>query len=228
MNFYKNNEIVLDVWGDFACFTNPLSKVERVSFDCITPSAARCILNAIYSKPIEFYYQITKIEIMNPIKKINIRKNEFKEKTNAKKLTPIYNITKKGEKGLTQRNNFYLKDVYYRIYAKIIKQPTFNGTLQQLYDQFEKRLLKGKCFYQPCLGTRECFCYFSEKNENKQPLNINMDLGIITYDVFDIRNNIPLDTSKNINTFKPSYFKAKIINGVLEVPEYESDAVLKL
>ena len=224
-------EIVIDVWGDFACFTRPESKIERVSYPCINPSAARGVLNAIYSKPIEFYYQINKIEIMNPIKTINIKKNEFKEKTNNK-LDPVYNINEKGAKGLTQRNNVYLKDVYYRIYATIIKQPNFLGSTKQLYEQFIRRVKKGKCFYNPSLGNRECFCYFSLPNYEKQPLNFNLDIGIMTYDIFDIRNNIPLDTrieSKNNNEiYNPSFFYAKIENGVLEVPKYESEKVFKI
>lgn len=228
MGFYEDNQIQLDVWGDFALFTRPECKIERVSYDCMTPSAARGILCAIYSKPIEFYYEITKIEIINPIKTINIRKNEFKEKTNSKTLEPSYNVTQKGNKGLTQRNNIYLKNVYYRIYAKIVKQPTFDGSLKSLYSQFEKRASKGKCFYQPSLGTRECYCDFSLPNYDRQPLDINLDLGIMMYDVFDIRKNIPLDTSKKNNTYYPTFFNAKIENGILIVPPFESDEVFKL
>lgn len=221
-------EIVIDVWGDFACFTRPESKIERVSYPCINPSGARGILNAIYSKPIEFYYQINRIEIMNPIKTINIKKNEFKEKTNNK-LEPIYNINKKGNKGLTQRNNVYLKDVYYRIYATIIKQPTYSGTIKQLYEQFNRRVQKGKCFYNPSLGNRECFCYFSLPNEDKQPLDFDLDIGVMTYDIFDITKNIPLDTRvKNNDVYKPSFFYAQIKSGVLEVPNYNSKSVFKV
>ena len=229
MEFYKNDELIIDVWGDFACFTRPEFKVERVSFDCITPSAARGILNAIYSKPIEFYYQITKIEIINPIKTITMKKNEFKEKTDAKKLEPMYNFTDGSAKGLTQRTTVYLRDVYYRIHAQIIKQPSFNGSLEQLYDQFERRVKKGKCFYQPCLGTRECLCYFSMPNYDKKPLNLDLDLNIMVYDIFDITKNTPIDTLINeTSSFSPSFFAAKIENGVLEVPCFDDIKVLKV
>lgn len=229
MSFYENKEIVIDVWGDFACFTRPESKVERTSYPLPNPSAARGILNAIYSKPIEFYYQITKIEIINPIKTISIKKNEFKEKIDAKTLSPTYNINEKGNHGLTQRTTIYLKDVYYRIYAKIIKQKDFKGSLVQLYEQFEKRVKNGKCFYQPSLGLRECMCNFSMVDETKHPLDINLDLGIILYDVFDIRKNIPLDTSKkDCNIINRSCFYAKVEHGEMIVPDYESDKVFKL
>lgn len=224
MSFYENNEIVVDVWGDFACFTRPEFKIERVSYDCMNPSAARGILNAIYSKPLEFYYQVTRIEIMNPIKRINIKKNEYQEKVNSKTLKSLNNVD-----FITQRNNIYLKDVYYRIYAQIIPQKGFETKEQQLYDQFERRLKKGKCFYNPSLGLRECMCFFREVDETKTPLSIDLDLGIMLYDVFDISKNIPLNTNKNgINSFYPSYFSAMIRNGVLEIPYFNDSRVLKM
>lgn len=226
----SSNEIIVDVWGDFACFTNPTSKVERVTYDVITPSAARGILCAIYSKPIEFYYQITKIEIMKPIQHIHIKRNEFKEKTNASTLEVQYATTGKGNKGLTQRNTIFLKDVYYRIHAKMIKQPNFQGTEIQFYEQFNKRLKKGKCFYQPCLGTRECMCFFSEPNNDMQPLmDLNENMGIMVYDVFDIRKHEILDTrDKNNNAFYPSIYNVIVKNGVIDVPEFDSNEVIKV
>lgn len=229
MSFFENDEIVVDVFGDFACFTRPEFKIERVSYDCINPSAARGILNAIYCKPIEFYYQIKKIELMNPIKRINIKKNEFTEKINVKTLKPCNNTTESKTTALTQRNNIYLKDVYYRIYAKMIPQNGFENKKHQLYDQFEKRVKRGKCFYQPSLGLRECMCFFREKDEDKVPIDINIDLGIMVYDVFDISKNIPLDTSKNeVNSFYPSFFSAKLEHGVLNVPDFNDVNVFKM
>ena len=121
----KKVSIVVDVWGDFAMFTQPTAKVERVSYPIPTPSALRGILNAIYMKPKEFYYQITGVDIMNPIKTFSMKKNETKEKVDAKKPKPIVQIAEKGNKGLTQRNNIYLKNVYYRIYADIVRRDDF-------------------------------------------------------------------------------------------------------
>lgn len=223
-----NEEIVIDVWGDYACFTRPEFKVERVSYECITPSAARGILNAIYSKPKEFYYQITAIDIINPIKTINIKKNEFCKKTDSKTLKPIYQI-KDGKTNLTQRNNIYLKNVYYRIHAKIKKQVGCNKSLNGIYEQFNRRVEKGKCYFEPCLGTRECLCYFSKPNTDKQPLKLNKSLGIMLYDVFNIENNIPLDTNKQCHEdiFQPSFFDANIVNGSITVPSFNSNLVYK-
>lgn len=78
-----NREIVLEVWGDFACFSNPAAKVERMTYPVPTPSAARGILSSIYCKPAEFYYQITRIEVLNPIRYISFKRNEIKSKTAA-------------------------------------------------------------------------------------------------------------------------------------------------
>lgn len=229
MSFFNNNEVVVDVFGDFACFTRPETKTERVSYPCITPSGARGILSAIYAKPIEFYYQITKIEIMNPIKTISIKKNETKEKIDDK-FSYIYNITSKGEKGLTQRNTEYLKNVYYRIHAKIIKQPDCDVSLKALYEQFERRVSKGKCFSNVCLGTSECECFFKMPDENKIPCDINLDIGIMQYDIFDIRKNISINTDKKnyVNPTNPTFFKAKIEHGILNIPSYESSEILKI
>lgn len=229
MNFFDKKEVVVDVFGDFACFTRPEAKVERVSYQCITPSGARGILSSIYAKPVEFYYQITKIEIMNPIKTICIKRNETKEKINDN-LDYIYNTTQKGEKGLTQRNTEYLKNVYYRIHAEIIKQPDCNVSLKALYEQFERRVSKGKCFSNVCLGVSECECFFKMPDYNKKPCDINLDIGIMQYDIFDIRKNIPLNTNKKnyINPTRPTFFKAKIEHGILNIPRYESQEVLKI
>lgn len=79
-----NEQVVIEVWGDFACFTRPEAKVERLSYPVPTPSAIRGILSAIYSKPKEFYWQINRIEVLNPIKFISFKRNEVKKKTDGK------------------------------------------------------------------------------------------------------------------------------------------------
>lgn len=221
-------EIVIDVWGDFAMFTRPESKVERTTYYVPTPSACRGILNAIYSKPIEFYYEITKIEIMNPIRTMSVQKNEIKSIANSKKIyDEDYFIDT--SKVRTQRISTYLRDVYYRIHASIIKRedapPKIN--IQSLKSQFERRVNSGKCFFQPCFGTKECMCFFSPVDVNKKPLNINQNLGIMLYDVFDITNNIPLDTSKkDQNIIKVSFFNAEVKHGVIDVPNWGSEKIL--
>ena len=117
--------ISIEVWGDFACFTPPYAKVERLTYPFPTPSACRGILSAIYSKPVEFYWQIDRIEILNPIQYISFKRNEVKTRVNNK---VIYTDEER-----TQRQTVALKDVRYRITASICPRTDFKGREQQLF-----------------------------------------------------------------------------------------------
>ena len=223
-----SKEIVVDVWGDFACFTQSDAKVERVTYDVPTPSACRGILSAIYCKPKEFYYEITRIEVMNPIRYINVRRNEVKKKVNEKSLEPM-NV----DEMHTQRGTVYLRDVYYRIYANIHRRTDLDDPRvceDGLKRQFDSRVSHGKCFYQPYLGQKECICFFAPVDENKVPMHCSKDLGITLYDIFDIRDNTPLDTSKQHASghIAVSYFHPYMIDGVIKVPEFESKEVFRV
>lgn len=226
-------EVVVDVWGDFAQFTRPDSKVERMTYNFPTPSACRGILNAIYSKPVEFYYEITQIDIMNPIRTISLKRNEIQDVANPSKVYDSdYQINP--DKCRTQRMCTYLTDVYYRIHAKIIKRDDASDgiNIKSLESQFNKRVKNGKCFFQPALGTRECVCYFSFPDNSRVPIHVDADFGVTLYDVFDIRNNVPLDTRKKAQsagkTCKPmvSFFDAKMRDGIIKVPSWDSDELL--
>lgn len=211
------NEVKVEVWGDFACFTRPESKVERLSYPVMTPSAARGILSAIYSKPVEFYWQIKKIEVLNPIKYITFQRNEV---INSK----IGNLMKSVivEDNRTQRQNVVLKNVRYRITAEIVKRESFGGTVEQLYEQAVRRIKGGKCFFQPSLGMREFVCYFSEPTDI-EPINEDKDLGLMLYDVFDLHKfKVTKITEPYVTLFR-AYMK----NGVIEVPDFDSELVLK-
>ena len=219
-------EVVVDIWGDFACFTMSDSKVERVTYPVITPSAARNILEAIYFKPVEFWYEVTKIEVMKPVKYIDIRKNEvYLKSTDKQKKEPIY-----VEDVHTQRGTTYLMDVYYRIHANIHKRidcdnPKIND--ESLYAQFMQRMTKGKCFQQPYLGTRECMCFFAPPCADMKPIEESIELGIMLYDIFDITDNTVLNTDRKYKSggIKPSYFKPVMRNGVINVPAWGSKEI---
>lgn len=222
-------DVVVDIWGDFAMFTRPDCKVERATYYCPTPSACRNILNAIYFKPPEFYYEITGIEIMNPIQTISVMKNEVKKvATPANIKKPGYSIISSDER--TQRMNTYLRDVYYRIHAKLVKREDAPDciSISRLKAQFERRLAHGKCFTQPYFGTRECMAYFSEPDYSRDHIHDDYDFGIMLYDVFDITNNVPLNTEdkkKSCSTCV-SFFNAKMCDGVVNVPAWGSDELL--
>lgn len=210
-----NREIVLEVWGDFACFTDPASKVERRSYPVPTPSAVRGILSALYSKPPEFYWQVMRIEILNPIRYISFKRNEVKSTV---KDMPIY-----ADEDRTQRQTQALRDVRYRITAEICPRPDFRGTVEQLYAQAMRRIRGGKTFYQPSLGLREFVAYFEESDGSRPPIQESMDLGLMVYDVFDLHDWAVRKKAKPIL----SLYHARMENGVIEVPPYDSPEVLK-
>ena len=103
-------EVVVEVWGDLACFSMPDAKVERLTYPVPTPSAVRGILSSLYAKPREFYWQVNRIEVLNPIRTISFKRNEGKSKVRDK---PIFT-----DEDRTQRQTVALRDVRYRFAAK--------------------------------------------------------------------------------------------------------------
>lgn len=209
------NEIGVEFWGDLACFSPPWAKVERMTYPFPTPSAARGMLSAIYSKPIEFHWQITRIEVLNPIHYISFRRNEVKCKVSDKPIAT--------DEERTQRNTTALQDVHYRIFAEIVLQKGFTGSTEQLYEQARRRIRMGKCFYQPAFGCREFVAYFSEIDETKRPIQENLDAGLMVYDVFDLHD---CSVQKKTKT-KLTLFHAVMENGVIHVPPYDSPEVIR-
>ena len=232
----------LEVWGDFACFTRPEMKVERFSYPVITPSAARGIFDAIYWKrSYGFYWQIEKVEILLPPRYIALRRNEVKDKAPSERtilawkngksnIEPLWadgdrELLGTDQKGRTQRQTMALKDICYRLYAHI----AFRNDEQdaKTHDsQFERRASHGKCFYQPYFGCREFPAYFEliENSSNRQlPITLDLDLGWILYDVFDL--------SRSNDEYAPphiSVFHARISKGEMKVPAYNDPEVRKV
>ena len=237
----------LEVWGDLACFTRPEMKVERFSYPVITPSAARGIFDAIYwdgkreaggIRPY-FYWQITRIEVLEMPRYIALRRNEVKDKAPAERTIqswmqgrerpePIWADGGKEElgtdqKGRTQRQTMALKNVRYRLSARIA--PKSGNDLGKLNACFQRRARTGKCFQQPYFGCRE-FPAFFEYLENPEPsatVPYSQKLGLMLYDVFDLRKERVVEKDKPYITL----FDAEVVNGVLVVPEYTDAAVLK-
>ena len=242
----KPNPQILEVWGEFACFSRPELKVERFSYPVITPSAARGIFDAIYSKPnkdptqAQFRWQIIRIEVLNPISYITLRRNEVKDVANVAAVVrwmagkaepePIWadgdrDLLGTDEKGRTQRQTMALKDVRYRLHGEIRPWPGHEHKLPALEAQFRRRASQGKCFHQPYFGCREFPAYFelvAEETRVDKPEVPNQDLGLMLYDVFDLsRPGTPYDRPSI------SIFSARLENGVVRVPEYASPEVLK-
>jgi CRISPR-associated protein Cas5d len=231
----------LEVWGDFACFTRPETKVERYSYPVITPSAARGIFDAIYFKrSYEFYWQIERVEILELPKYIALRRNEVKDKAPGERTIlawmegrqPVEPLWADGDrdslgtdqKGRTQRQTMALQDVRYRLHAhmRFRKEPR---DIREFDEQFARRARLGKCFYQPFFGCREFPAYFEPVDENsppKSPIRLDLDLGWMLYDVFDLSVTGDAFGKPNI-----SVFRAQISRGVIDIPPYEDSAVGK-
>ena len=224
---YSDKEYCLEVWGDMACFTRPEFKVERVSYDVITPSSARAIFEAILFKRYAMRWQITKIEVLNPIKWTSVRRNEVGALASKK---PIYIEDKR-----QQKNTLALKDVRYRIWAKLIfipvkerlkeaflkHQPGDDENPMKYYQMFERRASQGQCFTQPYLGTREFSASWRMVDPDKETLVAAIpetkDLGIMLYDM-DFSN--PKD-------IQAMFYRPQMNNGVVVVPPFDSKEILR-
>lgn len=232
----------LEVWGDFGCFTRPEMKVERFSYPVITPSAARGIFDAIYWKrSYGFYWQIERVEILSPPRYIALRRNEVKDKVPSERtilawksskseIEPLWadgdrEILGTDQKGRTQRQTMALKDIRYRLYAHIVFRSDEQDA--KTHDsQFERRASHGKCFYQPYFGCREFPAYFEliENGSNRQPpIALDLDLGWMLYDVFDLSRANDDKAAPHI-----SVFHARISKGELKVPTYNDPEVRKV
>ena len=216
-----NPKIVVEFWGDFACFSRPESKVERLSYPVPTPSAVRGMLSAIYCKPVEFYWQVRRIEVLNPIRYISFKRNEVKSTVSIK--SDVESSILYTDEDRTQRQTQALRDVRYRITAEICSQPGYKGTVEQLYQQALRRIRGGKTFTQPSLGVREFVAYFEESDGTRPPIEDSMDLGLMVYDVFDLHDcSVRKKTQPRL-----SLYHAVMEHGVIEVPPYDSPEVLK-
>ena len=211
--------VVIRVRGDYALFTRPEMKVERVSYDVITPSAARGIIEAIYWKP-AIRWVIDKIHVLNEIEFTNIRRNEVSEKASEKTASKIMRSKNSREPfylssndSRQQRAAMVLKNVDYVIESHFEINPDKAGeedTKEKHYNIVLRRLRKGQYYSAPCLGVRE-FGARVELIENGKIPSSNIegtrDLGWMLYDI-DFTD--PGDIS-------PKFFKAEMINGVIDL-----------
>lgn len=224
---YTDKEYCLEVWGDWACFTRPELKVERVSYDVITPSAARAIFEAILFKRYAMRWQVTKIEVLNPIKWTTIRRNEVGAVASK---SPIFIEDKR-----QQKNSLLLQDVRYRIYAKLVfipvkdrpkeafikHQPGDDENPMKYYQMFERRALQGQCFTQPYLGCREFAAnwkYIDDTEPLAPPLAEDREFGIMLYD---------MDFEGNLKKPDAMFYRARMEQGVIVVPDKDSEEVLR-
>ena len=209
--------VKMEVWGDYACFSRIELKIERVSYDVPTPSAARGIIESIYYHP-GLKWHIDKIYVMNPIRFTSIRRNEVKSKISANKIMKEANgkgasyIDRK--KDIEQRATMMLRNVHYVIEAhfEMTDQANESDNPGKFQDIITRRLRKGQGRYQPYLGTRECTAHFGLWEGGEIPtISETRDLGYMLYD---------LDFS-DPNDIQPMFFRAKLENGVLDLTNCE-------
>ena len=236
----------LEVNGDFACFTRPEMKVERVSYDVITPSAARAVFESILWKP-AIRWQVSRIEVLNPINWINLRRNEVGSVASTRNIESAMR-SGTGQLGLyvednrQQRAGLFLRDVQYRLHASFeLRDPSLHKSnfphlsrrganagetanndepdqAVKFMAMFERRAAKGQCINQPYLGCREFAADFrlvDGEEPNPEPVSETRDLGFMLYDL-DYRN--PADPT-------PRFFRARLVDGVMDVPAWDSEEV---
>lgn len=213
----------LEVSGDFACFTRPEMKVERVSYDVMTPSAARAVFEAILWKP-AICWRVRRIEVLKPIRWISLRRNEVGAVVS---VSNVKSAMSKGAGDLAlyvederqQRAGLFLRDVRYRLHAdlEVLPNAGANNPPPKFWEMFERRASKGQCVNQPYLGCREFACDFRlvDANEAVVPIAETRDLGWMLHDM-DYED--PADPT-------PRFFRAELNGGVLAVPDAHSPEV---
>jgi CRISPR-associated protein Cas5d len=213
--------IRLRVWGDYACFTRPEMKVERVSYDVMTPSAARGILEAIHWKP-AIRWAIDAIHVLEPIRFQSIRRNEVGHKAPAGK---IKSAMKRGDlEGLQllvdedrqQRAATVLVRPAYLIEAhfELTDKAGVEDNEGKHLDIFNRRAARGQCFHQPCLGTREFAAHFELVPPDAEPpaaIAESRDLGFMLWDIDHLASDRP-----------SLFFRAMMENGIVKVPAADS------
>ena len=212
----------LEVSGDFACFTRPEMKVERVSYDVITPSAARSVFEAILWKP-AIRWEVRLIEVLKPIKWISVRRNEVKSKISVSNVKEAMNGTRQElamliEDERTQRASLLLRDVAYRLHADLLPVGDDARANPAKYrEMFQRRAEKGQCVNQPYLGCREFAARFrlvTDPDNEAPALAESRDLGWMLYDMDFAAVNDP----------KPRFFRADLQNGVIDLTQAQVTA----
>lgn len=213
--------VKVKVWGDYALFSRPELKVERYSYDVMTPSAARGILEAIYWHP-GMKWIIDKIYVKNPIRFTSVRRNEVKSKISASNVLSVYNGAQKplyisSKEEIVQRASMILTDVAYVIEAhfEMTEQANETDNSGKFKDIMMRRLQKGKCYHMPYFGCREFPANFAlcEEEEIETAFDdiAEKDLGLMLFDMdYTDKNNIT-----------PMFFRAVLRHGVLDLRDCE-------
>ena len=210
--------IQLEVWGAYALFSRPELKVERVSYNVPTPSAARGIVEAVYYHP-GLRWVIDRIHVLNPIRFVGIQRNEVTDKISGRNVRqaaqgggqPLYLVT---SQKIVQRSSLLLQDVHYVIEAhfEMTDKAAPSDNPGKFQDIVTRRMERGQCFHTPYFGCREFPVSFRRWPGGPIPtIDETRDLGLMLYD-FDYSDPAAII---------PTYFRARLEHGVLNTQNCE-------
>ena len=209
--------VKMEVWGDYACFTRPEMKTERVSYDVPTPSAARGMLESVYFHP-GLRWHIDRIYVLNPIRFTNVRRNEVKSKILASAAMAEANGKARSyivaSEDIQQRAAMMLRDVHYVFEAhfEMTEKANPSDNPGKFQDIVKRRLRRGACYSTPYLGCRECTAHFRQWEGGEIPaIDETRDLGYMLYD---------MDYSDE-NDIQPMFFRAKMERGIIDLANCE-------
>lgn len=207
--------LAVKVWGEWALFTRPEMKVERVTYPVMTPSAARGVLEAICWKP-QFRWRIQEIWVLNELRYFSILRNEVNSRASERSAA---GWQQRGggydaSADRAQRHSLALRDVAYVIRAQIELKPGVEDDPAKFRDQFRRRVQNGRCFATPYLGCREFAAAFGPVAPTDQPIDRTEDLGPMLLDLeYD---------SDGSGRGRPRFFDARLERGALRVPDLVS------
>lgn len=216
--------VCLEVWGDYALFTRPEMKAERVSYDVMTPSAARGLIESIYWHP-GMRYVIDRIRVCAPVRFTNLRRNEVKSTVNARTARTVMergsgDLWLCTSEEIQQRASLLLRDIRYVIEAHfdMTPQAAEGDNPGKFQDILTRRIRRGQFYHQPCFGCREFPAQFrlcEEYPPCPDELRGERDLGWMLWDM-------DYTDPQNI---RPLFFRASLRDGVLEIPSRDSGEV---
>lgn len=238
---HSGNMRSVKVEGELALFTRPESRIDRISYDVMTPEAARGILESVLWKP-EIAWRVRRIDVLRPIRWQELRRNELSSKASPRggRADPARAIAEAqgGEVALlvdqrAQMTSRYLRDVSYVIHAEMIRQPHASEPITKYLGMFDRRLAQGQHHRQPCLGKRELLAHVEPARGDEQPIDMDLDLGMMTLRMNFVEGE-PRAGSKPVQTlqigpggkrylamgsFQPQMFHAVLRRGSLHIPQ---------
>lgn len=204
----RSREVGVKVWADLACFTRPEYAAERVSYPCMTPTAAEGLLSAICWKP-QMRWIVTRISLLKPPAWASMTRNEVGVRASSRRER--IEVTEHR----VQRHSLMLRDVAYIVNAIVEVKEGVDAHPAKYTDQFDRRVARGAFFSPPYMGLRELPAWFGPVEADDRPIDLDLDIGPMVLD---------LGYSTDGSSISPRFFDAVIRSGVMEVPPVDEVA----